>query len=115
MARTAAIDVRPVKCSICHEQMYYANHPKHEPEYTIELDDDIHYCHVRCWKQATQKIKNKLGHLVKEIEKELRRLGWAKYDDAHWYHKTNIYRSTTLYSAIHESLEDMKKKPGKAR
>ena len=105
--------LRPVKCCFCHKQMHCANEPRHEPEYRIDLNDNTHYCHVRCWKQITRKVKNKLAYLVKEIEKELRRLGWAKYDDAHWYHKINIYRSTTLYSAIQESLEDDKKKPGK--
>lgn len=38
--------MRPVKCFICNEHMYYSDDKRHEPEMKIK---DDRYCHLRCW------------------------------------------------------------------
>lgn len=63
--------IRPTKCSICKEQMYYSDNPKYEPEVLIRIElpkwqeaveiknmssriaslfgVEKLYAHVRCW------------------------------------------------------------------
>lgn len=107
--------IRPVQCAICHGQMYYVNHPKHEHEYSVDLDDNRVYVHVRCWREITKKRKSKLAFLVKEIEKELKRRGWRLNDrqSNSWFHRRNKYYCMSFQLAIKEALEDENKKPGK--
>lgn len=36
---------RPVKCRICRKARYYADDPRHVPEYTIDVRDGSRYIH----------------------------------------------------------------------
>lgn len=53
-------DSRPAECFICQEKLYYVNHTKHRPEYTIRVEDaaslftsapwqETMYAHRDCW------------------------------------------------------------------
>ena len=47
-------DLRPAKCLLCNEKMYYYRHPKWEEEYAILLEKNnkpqaLFYVHCRCW------------------------------------------------------------------
>jgi len=52
-------DTRPVRCFICRKKMYYAGHPKHEPEYTIHDDKTSGYVHASCIKLLRKQRKKK--------------------------------------------------------
>jgi len=46
-------DTRPVKCRVCKRKMYYAGHPKHEPEVNVDVEYNgsaysYPYVHVKC-------------------------------------------------------------------
>lgn len=46
--------VRPVRCRVCRERMYYSGNPQHEPELQILVVDNLQtsesfYVHTRCW------------------------------------------------------------------
>ena len=48
------VPIRPVKCLLCHKQMFYKNDFGWEPEHRIDISDDgktgdYYYVHRRCW------------------------------------------------------------------
>jgi hypothetical protein len=57
--------VRPVKCLICKEQMFYKGQEGFEPEFTLHLEDRetgellSHYVHKDCWEKAAKGFKAK--------------------------------------------------------
>lgn len=52
-------DTRPVRCYICGRKMYYAGHPKSEPEFKLyDYGEQIGYVHTKCIKFLRNKKKN---------------------------------------------------------
>lgn len=61
-------DTRPVRCFICRRKMYYAGHPKCEPEYTIYDDKTSGYVHASCIK-ALKLRKTKVTFWTRKISR----------------------------------------------
>jgi hypothetical protein len=57
---------RPVKCVFCKKKMYYFDHPKHEEECQIVIEQNYEqikptlYAHIRCLPRELYNVKTTL-------------------------------------------------------
>jgi len=57
-------DNRPVRCFVCKRKLYYAEHPKWEPEITIDDFPKYYYIHKKCLMNVTAFRKLKRALLI---------------------------------------------------
>ncbi|OGM09217.1 hypothetical protein A2Z67_04740 [Candidatus Woesebacteria bacterium RBG_13_36_22] len=52
------MSMRPGTCFVCQKQLYYRGSPSFEPEYRLDISEDIsegliyYYVHKKCWKNV---------------------------------------------------------------